>query len=115
MIFLLALSPIFAQLKMTPSAPEPKPELSQVLRSYTDSAIADAAAMAGITLYTEADAEAAIKVASEVAARKAVAEAVPKAVKIALKDVRIELWIWRGSTFVALCVAIAASAVAVSK
>lgn len=108
MILLIALSPIYAQLKLTPPNPVTTRELPQVLQSFTAEEIADAAAKAGITLYTEADAVSAIEAASKTAAETAVAKAVPEAVAVATKDVsdryEVKLWIWRGATAIgALC------------
>ena len=108
LIFLIMLSPIFAQLTLTPSKPVALQDLPLVLKSFTEDEIADAAAKAGLTLYTEADCVAAIDAASKTTAEVAVAEAVPKAVAVALKDAArqyaVKLWLWRGAAIAgALC------------
>ena len=113
MIFLIVLSPIFAQLTLTPSKPVPLQDLPLVLKSFTEDEIADAAAQAGLTLYTEADCVAAIDVASKAAAEVAVAKAVPEAVAVALKDAErqytVKLWLWRGAAVAgALCAIVVA-------
>jgi hypothetical protein len=56
------------------------------LKSYTASEIVEAANRAGIVLYTEVEAVAALKVGSKTAAQTAIDIAVPAAVKIALED-----------------------------
>lgn len=109
-ILLIALSPISAQSKITQSNRVSTQDLPLVLQSFTADEIADAAARAGITLYTEDDAIAAINAASTVAAETAVAKAVPEAVAVAIKDVSnrysVKLWIWRGATLCATLCAI---------
>ena len=76
------------------------------MRSYTAEEIAEAASRAGLVLYTEAGARAAL----EVAAKTAVEKAVPDAVNIALADYakahRAETWIAWGVAAIAVVFAV---------
>lgn len=97
---------ISAQATQAPSKQEQTQASRLDLTSYTASEIVEAASRAGITLYTEDEAVAALKVGCKTAAQTAVDAAVPAAVKIALEDanktakaesdrLKSELWPWK--------------------